>query len=600
MRKNKYLYVALALVIFLPSFLSYPGVAKTEKIESKVTSKDEVVYATLNASGELNHIYVVNTLEVARAGEILDYGEYSSVKNLTDLTKLVHEEQKVIMEAPEGKFYYQGNMKVDNELPWNIKVSYLLDGQKVKPSELAGKTGHVEINIELAQNQNGNSVFYDNYLLQVSLILPNTYQNIETSGGMIANAGKNKQITFTVMPGQEESLTVQAEVEDFEFQGIEIAAVPSSLPIDTSEMENMTEDMSALSDAIGELNKGVADLKNGVTQLNNGTASLRDGSGEFKGGISSINRSSPEIVKASSSIREALETIYQSLSNESADMDLTSLKELPAGLIQVANGLTETANGLSAMQKNYSSAYAALDGAIKEIPADQLSEEEIAGLYQSGASTEVLDKLVASYSASQKVRRTYDHVKEGFAAVKTSLTQASESIRLMSGQLTSIATNLSGSIEETDGSGLSELQKGLAALSANYRDFHSGLVGYTEGIHQVSASYDQLHSGILKLTGGTSELEDGANQLQSGTEELYEETKDLPNQMQEEINQMIKEYDKSDFEPVSFVSSENEKISSVQFVIKTESIQKEEPVTKKTEPEKEKGFWELLMELFKG
>ena len=77
------------------------------------------------------------------------------------------------------------------------------------------------------------------------------------------------------------------------------------------------------------------------------------------------------------------------------------------------------------------------------------------------------------------------------------------------------------------------------------------------------------------------------------TDELYQETKDLPDQMEEEINQMISEYDKSDFKPVSFVSVNNEKVYSVQFVIKTESIQKEEQETKKAEPEKEKGFWDL-------
>jgi putative membrane protein len=34
-------------------------------------------------------------------------------------------------------------------------------------------------------------------------------------------------------------------------------------------------------------------------------------------------------------------------------------------------------------------------------------------------------------------------------------------------------------------------------------------------------------------------------------------------------------------------------------VIKTESIEKEEQETKKAKPKKEKGFWDLLMDLFK-
>ncbi|MGE6755609.1 YhgE/Pip domain-containing protein [Rossellomorea sp. NPDC071047] len=596
MRKKQLRYSALALMLFLPSFLSVPAQAATE---GKVTSKDEVVYATLNAAGNLDHIYVVNTFEVARAGKILDYGEFSSVKNLTDLKKLEVEGQKIEMDAPEGKFTYQGNMKEDTKLPWNVAVSYSLDGKKIDPSELAGKSGHLEINIDTSENKNAGTVFYENYLLQVSLNLPNTYENIEAADGMVANAGKNKQITFTVMPGKEKKLSVEADVADFEFEGVQIAAVPSTLPIDTTGTENMTDDMSELSGAIGKLNTGVADLKNGVSQLNDGASSLRDGSAQYKNGISELNGSSSQIVGASNSIGDALRTINKSLAANPAEMDLSALNELPGGLTQLADGLTQAANGLSTLQKNYSQAYAALDAAMAGIPASELSEEEIAALYESGADPKVVDKLVESHQAAQKVKGTYASVKEAFAAVEPTLNQVSGSVNEMSGQLTSISNNLSASLKETDMSGFAQLQKGLGELSSNYGEFHSGLVRYTEGVGQLSTSYGKLHSGIAELAGGTNELEGGVAKLHSGTSELHQETKNLPDKMQEEINKMMAEYDKSDFKPVSFVSSKNEKVSSVQFVIKTESIEKEEQETKKAEPKKEKGFWALLMDLFK-
>ena len=601
MRKKQLLLVVMAFIVLLPSFLVSANTTeyvKAEKIDGKLTSKDEVVYATLKANGDLGEIYVVNTLDVAQAGEILDYGEYSSVKNLTDLSELKSEGQTVRIDAPEGKFYYQGDMKDDSELPWDITISYSLDGREVDPSELAGKTGHVEINIHTTANKDVGVVFYENYLLQISLMLSNKYRNLEALGGMVANAGKNKQITFTVMPGNEEKFSVEADVEDFEFQGMEIAAVPSTLPIDTSEMGNMTDDLTTLSNAIRDVNNGVADLKDGVTQLNNGVATLRDGSSQFRDGINEIDGASSEIVAASNSIGDALKTISTSLTTNSDDMDLTKLSELPAGLTQLANGLTETANGLSTLQESYSQAYLALDDAIEGIPAGQLTEEEIAGLYTSGADSDVLDRLVAFYSAAQKVKGTYSVAKKAFDAVEPSLNQASGALKEMSGTLTSIANDLSASLEEMDVSALGELQNGLATLATNYGEFHTGLVDYTEGVSQLSASYNKLHTGITELSNGTGELANGVGKLHNGTDELYQETKDLPDQMQEEINQMIQEYDKSDFKPVSFVSSKNEKVYSVQFVIKTESIQKEEQEMEQEEPVKEKGFWDLLLGLF--
>jgi putative membrane protein len=595
MRKNKLLPAALASMMILPSFLSYGAAAETE---GEITSKDEVIYATLKSNGDLDDIYVVNTLEVAKAGEILDYGMYSSVKNLTDLSDLEQNGQAVQIDAPEGKFYYQGNMEDNTELPWDIEISYLLDGREVKASELAGKEGNLEIKINTAANEKADSIYFENYLLQVSLQLSNSYQNIEADGGMVANAGKNKQITFTVMPGQEEEFIVEADVEDFEFTGVDIAAVPSTLPIDTSEMESMTDDMSALSDAISDLNNGVGDLKKGVSELNNGAASLRDGSAKYKNGMSELNGSSSQIVGASSSIGDALKQISTSLSGDSAQMDVTSLNELPAVLTQLASGMNQAADGLTALRENYAMAYGALDGAIKGIPAHQISEEEIKALYSSGADANVVNKLVESYSAAQKVKGTYSQVQEAFAAVDPTLKQVSGSVTEMSAGLTAIADELSASLKDMDMSGLEQLQKGLAELSSNYGEFHSGLVGYTGGVSKLAASYNQLHSGVAGLADGTGQLNKGVGELHNGTSELHQETKDLPEQMQHEINEMIKEYDKSDFEPVSFVSPKNENITSVQFVIKTEAIEKEEQEEKQARPEKKKGFWDLLMDLF--
>ncbi|WP_415814227.1 YhgE/Pip domain-containing protein [Mesobacillus thioparans] len=595
MRTKKLLPAALALMIVLPSFLDQAAAAEGE---GKITSKDEVVYATLEANGKLDDIYVVNTLNVAEAGKTVDYGEYSSVKNLTNLSKLDQDGEAVQFDAPEGKFYYQGNMADNTELPWSIDVSYLLDGSKIEASELAGKNGQLEIRIHTAANEKADAIYFENYLLQISLQLSNSYQNLEAEGGMLANAGKNKQITFTVMPGKEEDLSLKADVDDFEFTGINIAAVPSTLPIDTSEMENMTDDMSTLSDAISELNKGVADLNKGVSQLNDGAASLRDGSAKYKNGISQLNGSSSQIVGASNSIGDALKKISTSLSSDTAQMDMRSLSELPEGLTQLADGMKQTANALTVLRENYAAAYGALDGAVKGIPDQQVSEEEIAVLYKSGADASVVKKLVDSYAAAQTVKGTYSQVQKAFAAVDPTLSQISGSVTEMGTALNGIAGELSASLKNTDMSGLDQLQKGIKELSSKYGQFHSGLVGYTGGVSKLATSYNDLHTGITGLADGTGELNNGVGKLHDGTSKLNDETKDLPDQMKQKINEMIKEYDKSDFEPVSFVSAKNEKVASVQFVIKTKAIEKEEQAEKKAKPEKKKGFWALLMELF--
>ena len=51
--------------------------------------------------------------------------------------------------------------------------------------------------------------------------------------------------------------------------------------------------------------------------------------------------------------------------------------------------------------------YSTLNDAIEAIPADSITEEDIQGLYASGANAGIVDKLVETYSAAQKAKGTY-------------------------------------------------------------------------------------------------------------------------------------------------------------------------------------------------
>ncbi|MFV8827503.1 YhgE/Pip domain-containing protein [Alkalihalobacterium sp. APHAB7] len=607
MRKNRLLLVFMATVLIFPSFLVNATTNDRSKenndalvlADGKITSKDEVVYATLSPTGETEEIYVVNILDVAKAGAIFDYGTYSNVKNLTDLSEIQQVNNTVHIEAPEGKFYYQGNLQ-NVELPWEIEVSYSLNGSKITPEILPGQDGQLQIHISTSANEKVNSVFYENYLLQISIELDLTkFSNIEAPDGTISNVGKNQQVTFTVLPEQLGDLFVEAQVSDFEMQGIEIAAVPSSMSIEVPET-NMTDDMQSLSDAIQKLNDGVREFRSGIAELNDGVYSLRNGSGKFQEGIGELNQSSPKLIEASTTIHNSLSMISKSISENSQDMDLGELQQLPKGLSQIAGGLLQTADGLSLLNENYSVAYSTLGEAMNKIPDYSISEEEILALYASGADSATIDKLVETYSAALTAKGTYNAVKAGFDAVNTTLSEISTGVKEMGTTLATISKDLSLSLESMEMiDSFVQLEKGMKELSAGYGEFHSGLVDYTNGVSQLSNSYSSIHSGLVDLSKGTGELKTGAAELQEGTNKLYESTSNLPEQMQEEIDQMIADYDKSDFDAISFISPKNTKINSVQFVMKTEKIEKDEVDSSPIEEEDEMNFWSRLWALFK-
>ncbi|MCT8136982.1 YhgE/Pip domain-containing protein [Anaerobacillus sp. CMMVII] len=562
----------------------------------EVASKDEVVYGTLSATGDLNEIYVVNMLDVTKPGVVIDHGDYSSVTNLTNLLEMEQVAGTVQFQASPGWFFYQGNMELA-ELPWDVNISYMLDGKEISPEDLPGKEGHLHITIKTSKNENVDPLFYENYTMQISLTLDtDIISNIQAPDATMVNVGKKRQVNYTLMPEAEGDISLLADVVDFEMEGIDFFAIPLSMAFDDLEID--TSEMRTLSDAIGELNSGVSDLKTGVSELNDGVQRLNTGSIEYKSGMMELKDSSSKITNASGTIGEALTVISRELSG-SSEMDLSGLAQLPEGLTLIAGGLGEVANGLTLLNENFTMAYSALDDSMKNIPAPAVTEEEIQELYVSGANHKTIDYLLEVYAAAQTAKGTYDQVKEAFTAVETALAGASGAVYDISNQLTYIAGELSGAFEAMEGlDALNELQEGIALLAGNYAEFHSGLVSYTEGVSMLADAYNEIDSGFNKVAKGTSELVSGVGELQAGTKELADATNDLPDKMQEEIDAIMDEFDKSDFEAISFVSPKNTNVNLVQFILKTEAIELVDDATVAEEEEEKPGFWQRLLDLF--
>lgn len=597
MRRKHLFLLTITLLLILPSSLVQAA------SDGTVASKEEVVYSSLTTTGELNEIYVVNILNVATAGNVTDYGSYTSVKNLTDLSSLEQSGNTISMEAEAGEFYYQGNMDKNQALPWTFAINYRLDGKKVSAAELAGADGHLELSITTTKNDTVDKSFYENYLLQISLTAASdVFKHIQTEEGSIANAGRDYNISWTVMPEKNGSFTLEADVTNFEMAGLEIAALPSSMPIESPDTEEITDDFQSLSDAIGEINGGVGELSIGISELNNGVSELDSGSAQFHTGLSEASGSSSSLVNASQTIDQSLATMSQSIAENTEAIDLSQLEELQQALVELSSGLEEIATGLTELDANYAKSYEALQEAIEQIPDPTVSGSAIEALYQSGANQETIDALVETYEAAQQVKGTYDKVKAAFDAVSPTLSSVSDSLTEMADGTSTMASELATSLESMDISdSFTQLEQGLSQLSSKYGEFHSGLTEYTDGIAQLASAYGELDEGLGELNNGTSELEDGASALHDGTEELEASTSNLPDEIQNEIDAMMEQYDKSDYEPVSFVSEENDHVERVQFVIRSENIEIDEPeedTSSNTEKEEEKGFWQKLWDLF--
>lgn len=607
MKTIKWIGLTLA-IFFFPVIITYADSGSLKKTgrenaeAGKIANKNEIVYANLQASGSLEEIYVVNAFELDRPGIIEDYGHYSEVKNLTDTSAIAQDNNKIRINAETDMFYYQGNLSDNIQLPWSFTLEYYLDDSKVKAEELIGKSGEVEIKIAVKKTESVPSTFFENYMLQISLPLnTDKFKNIKARDATVANSGKNKQLAFTVMPEEEKEFSIKAKTDHFEIDGLQISALPSSISVDGPDTDELTSEFRSLTDAVGEIDDGVGQLRNGMSELASGLNDLEKGSSQYKSGMDELNQSGSQLTKASSQINHALTAIQNEVKNASGASGLEQLDELNKNIPAMAASLEQIADGMDQFASQYRGAKQGLQDAMNQIPESTIKESDIEALSQSDADQAVINELVKTYQAAQTAKAAYQAAAEAFGAVEPNLSTFSESTRQVANHLRTLAAGLEKSMNQVNvDEGLSELVSGLGQMASNYSQFHEGLSAYTKGVNELSHSYNGLHTGIGEAAAGASQITDGAGELHDGTGQLHDATSAIPDEMQKEIDSMISQYDKSDFDPVSFVSEKNnEQIDSVQFVISTDSLKQKETDTTNKQSEEKEGFFEKLKNLFR-
>lgn len=627
MKKLKYSLPILGLVLVVIILLnaistivtSKTGAVVPQKTESQdlanINTKNEIVYARLESDGSMDGIYVVNHFEITKAGLVTDYGDYAKVYNLTDTNQIDITSGVINFNASEGNYYYQGNT-TSPDLPWIFDIEYRLDGTLMVPQEIGGQSGALEIHFSSRANANVDSTFYDNYMLQISVSLDtDKSSNIVAPNAIFASAGKERILSYTIMPGKDANFTIKADVDNFTMAGIEITGMPFSSPVELPDTDEMLDEMTLLPSAINILDKGVGELNTGVAELNNGIDELVNGSSNFAKGLSTLSENSGELVEGSEQIKTALSTLAITLNNFNSgdDVELDDLSQLPKGLQQVAQGLEELNLGLKHLKGGYAHMYTSLDLAIMAIPT--ITEEEITsisilmnGMDNSDPNKVILSQLLKAYGAGQTVLGTYTfnspdtgvNIRDVMGEVTTTLDTMVEGINSIIMSLNSMADGIEQSMQNNSMlEQIQQLASGLTQLSDNYNIFHIGLVDYTNGVGRMSNAYNGLDDGIGNLQDGVVKLHEGTKELYEGTGELNDAIAGLPGTMQVEIDKLTEDYIGSNFTPISFISPNNSDTEFVQFVVMCDGIKLVETEEIVDVEIKTETFWDRLLALFK-
>lgn len=236
-------------------------------------TKTETVYVNLKANGDVSKVSVSDWLHTDKNEVYVD--DMSDLENITNVKSKVTpvtDGEKLRWNMPDTDLYYSGT--TDRELPISVQLKYYLDGQEIKPEDLAGKSGEVKIDVKMINNASKDGFVngkkhkvYLPMLVVGGMILPEgTFSGVTVKNGQSIGDGSKEIVVFTGMPGFSESLgfsekdlgdlgglvigseaSITATVENFSLGNLYFAALPiASLNLDIAAPETVDDLKSTL------------------------------------------------------------------------------------------------------------------------------------------------------------------------------------------------------------------------------------------------------------------------------------------------------------------------------------------------------------------
>lgn len=639
------------MALTMAAILAGTSIPMTAFAKESSSEKEEVIYVNLAEDGRVEGTYAVN---IFTDKNIIDYGEYSEVHGMNTDDEISYENGVVKITNSAERLYYEGILE-DAEIPWDFDITYQLDGKTMSAEEIAGKSGALKLTMHVSENKYCKKDFFDNYALQVTIKLDtNLCENIVCNGATQANAGNDKQMTYTILPGKAKDIEISADVTDFEMEAIAINGVRLNLDVsgdevDTSELEDKITD---LQNAVNELDDGAGNLNTGAQNLNKGAESLKTGIDTINKALKKLDKKSKNLTKGSSEVKTALKTIQTSLKDVSITTE--QLTTLSSSSTEIKNGIAEIEKGLKTMDSSITSYYSQLNSAgVSDIDSFvgqhnavlssisiSSTQQALYQAYVSGGDAAVQTKLetLAASGDSEAVALAAQvqagdsgavsrYVKNAGALIvakqllagdvayiqgsNTLISGIDATLDSNSGELMTGIVKLNAGYAEFDkniqglvnslgnlATDMTTLKSGINALVENYSTLDSGIGEYTEAVNSITTGYSKICEGAVTLVKGTSELYEGTQTMSEGTGTFRNETSGLQGEIEEQIDTMIASFTGGDYEVKSFVSDKNTNVTSVQFVIQTGAIKVEEQEENVEKEEEKKNFFEKFKDLF--
>lgn len=584
----KTISISLAALLAIAG-ISYSALSGNEKVASADTSKDaktiqntiesnvkfnevgedkeETVYVLTDANGNVNKTIVSDWLKNKDGSDKLeDKSDLKDIENVkSDADYITGEDGAITWNANGEDIYYQGT--TDKQLPVDVKVTYLLDGKEMSPSEIAGKSGKVTIKFEYTNNQkkeitvNGKKTeMYVPFTMISGMILDgNKFRNVEVNSGKVISDGNRLVVVGLGFPGMNsnlalsditgdsktefpETVEVTADVEDFSL-ALTLTMGSADL-ISAVDVDSVTA-VDDLKDVVKKLVESTDALQIGSSKLNEGLKTLKNSFGTYSTGIKTyvntvnsniglLNEKVPSFVDGTKQISDGVGQIVGAMEGDNGAV--SGANQLAQGSAELSNGLNDLANSVGTVGSTDNNT---VTGAVNNIATGSSTlfsyvDKMLAGFDDQNGSYGLTNgsKAVSdgSKAVSDGVNALVSQLNKMIQTINTSISDNEKSIAQLNavirgGKNPQTGADLTAQEIAVYNAQIQQLTGANTALKTmlqnmNPETMNQQLTTLSQGAKSVADGASGVLNGVATLQNGLKEFKTQGNTLVQGTAQL--------------------------------------------------------------------------------
>jgi len=580
---------------------------------------DEATYVNMDYYGAVTDISVVKSCSLNGLTEFKDYGSYESVTNMSGYDKPLLADGSVSWKLANTensqRFYYNCKMNKDAiMLPWNIDVSYKLNGVPCRAETLAGASGLVEIDIHVTPNDQAEEYFRNNMLLQAATYIDTEdAYSIDAPGSQLQSVGTYKAVVFAALPGEEADFTIRIGTNSFETNGVTFMMIPGTLKQleaikSLKEAKDTIYDSAqAIYNSMDEILNTMDSMKSGIAGLKEGTEGLEDARSIFSAGKDQMNKDADLALADLNAVNAQLKNMipyFQTARNDIKDLNgdinkmIKTLDKLKKPLSSTNSSISEMQGDLKELQSMLNTLDGELGSALNQLGAVAKNPASGATGYDL-AKLQGLSSLIGSMSSySGNINSLLSEtVAMGNTTVK--IINITKELIVDADNLRSTLDSCSENMEDF----LDDCEK-FASLMSSSIDSTATFLTYSKSLLQESG--DKLDAATEKSLKSMTDLLDKSLRGLASVSTLRNANRTIKNVIDEQFDKIEKENRFLNLDAnaklVSFTSNKNPAPESIQVILRTQEITPDKGAASITDLEKQKqdiGFLARLRNLFK-